>query len=302
MNAVVAWPTQSRVIVALLVPSLIGLSHWSRTTTNEPSERAAQVFLSFALGALVLLIHVAVYRLEANAEGLTERRLWGVRRIAWSEIRKVELSAPTTDVDTITGQDASAPDAFHVVIHTVRGAVGVHRWMSGVGELLGVLAERGVLGRDDPALRSVLTKTPVHSALEKAHAGLELMHVLLLALPFSYLFGLIVSLSGGFHPTSSPFIDAALLAPLPWVGAYLGYAAISRARARTFGAAYAKPPLSFTDVVLATMGATCGPPLLYAYGPKALDFTEKGNALLVGMGLVFCWYPVSEIRRVLRVR
>lgn len=295
----VRWSPRARALFALPVPICAAGVWWSLTTAHQPSRGAAVPFAALSLGAALFQVHIAFYRLVADGEGLVERWLWRSSRLSWDEIRKVELIAQRSNGQATVRSSSGSSEAFHVILHSRAGRVGVHRWMSGVDALLSLLAVLHVLERDDPAVPSLLPAQPALEALDHVGKGLALSHLLALSLPFSLVFGLTMSLLLPFRATANLAVDAGLLGLVPWGGAYVAYRLLVRERGLRFGPAHARLPLSITDGVLITIGALAGPALLWFSLPQLLDFDE-GYALLAVMGATLTWYPVSELRRVLR--
>ncbi len=298
--------------MALAVPILAALSWWSFVSPTNPSPTLGYVVAVGACAAVLLQVHFASYRVDANPEGITETWLWGRRQVGWDDVQKVECIAQAGNGRTIQRWSSSPEEAFHIVVHTRRGRISVHRWMSGVDDLVAALgADRAaqpyrqkresVLERDDPTVKPLLGPSTARDVANRVYDGLVLFKVVALVLPLSWIGGLMVSLHAGLTVSGSPFVDATLVGMIPWAIGLGIYKILERVRGARFGRAHARPPLGAKDAILAMAAGMAGPTLLVWVLPRvASGAAATVDYVLAAMGLLFCWVPVAEVRRCLQ--
>lgn len=311
MEAVVQWSAKGKALLALFVPVLAWLSWYAFTSVSQPSPGVGWLSAFAAVAAVLLQLHLAVYRVEVGPAGISERFLWGKRLVAWDDVQKVEAIAQATDGAKIHRWSAEPEAAFHIIIHTRKGRVSVHRWMTGVDDFVEALrVARGgspyrqektrPIDRDDPRVKPALQPSPVNAALARAYDAMVLVKAIVLVLPLSWLGGVMVAISTGLHVSGSPFVDGTLLAALPWALGFGVYKWVERVRRKRFGPERARPPLGAKDAILTMAAAMGGPVLLYAFVPRAASSREPVDFVLAAMGGFFCWIPVAEVRKHLR--
>jgi hypothetical protein len=311
LEADVRWSAKGRALLALTVPFCAWLAWYAFTSATQPSPTVGYLAIAGTVGAIVLQVHCAVYRVVATADGIVETSLRGTRRVPWKDVTKVEFVAQARDGDAIRRWASSPEEAFHVVVHTRRGRVSVHRWMANVDALVASLqrdhespyrvAAVPPADRDDPSVKSVLAPSPLHTVVQRAGDGLALVQAAVVALPLSCLGGLMVAILVPVRITGSPWIDGVLLALVPWALALAGYKWIERVRRARFGAERAKPPIGAKDVLLTVAAAISGPFVLAGFLPRALaPNREVVDFVLLAIGALLCWVPINEVRKALR--
>ncbi|MEO6575717.1 MAG: hypothetical protein ABIP89_17835, partial [Polyangiaceae bacterium] len=243
--------------------------------------------------------------------GITERFLWGERRVDWDDVQKVEAIAQANQSGKIERWSTEPEAAFHIVVHTRKGRVSVHRWMTGVDDFVEALrvgrggspyreAEQSAIDRDDPSVKSVLAASPIRETVNKVYDGVMLFKIVVLVLPLSWLGGLMVVITTNFALSGNPILDGTLVALVPWVIGFAVYKSVERARSRLFGPEHARPPLSAYDAIMTMAAAMGGPVLLYGFVPRAIESKEAVDVALALVGLFFCWIPIAEVWKSLR--
>jgi hypothetical protein len=311
-EADVRWSTKGRALIGLFVPVLAALSWYSFTSTTQPNDTVGYLAAAAAVGALALQLHFATYRVRADADGITETSFFGRRAVSYGDVQRVEFIAQRGNGRQIARWASGPGDAFHVIVHSKRGRISVHRWMDDVDDFIAALQrDRGgstyrdrrepPAERRDPQARSVLESTPLHRGLQKAHEGVRLAAAILLILPLGWTGGVMLVATYGLQFSGSMWIDGTLVSLVPWVVAYAGYAGIVSVRRRRFGPERAKPPLTLLDFVLTVAAAVGGPLLVWGFVPHAVGpAREWTDGVLVGLGVLLCWFPVREVRKALR--
>jgi hypothetical protein len=311
MEAVVRWSPKGRALLALSVPVFAWLSWYSFTSVTQPSPAAGYVSIGATVAALLFQLHLATYRLEAGPRGITETFLWGQRVVAWDDVLKVEAIAQAAGSGQIYRWSAAPEAAFHIVVHSRKGRVSVHRWMTGVDDLIEALrvgrgaspyreGEMRPIDRDDPSVKPALRASPINKVVNQVHDGLLLFKAVVLVLPLSWVGGVIVAISTGFRVSGNPFVDGTLVALAPWGLGFAVYKLVERARKNRFGPEHARPPLSARDAILTMAAAMGGPVLLYGFVPRATSSREMVDVILCLAGLFLCWMPIAEVRKCLR--
>ena len=311
--AVVRWSAKGRALLALFVPGLAWLSWYAFTSVTQPSPGVGWLAGAGAVCALLLQVHFAVYRVSAGPEGISERFLWGTRVVAWNDVQTVEAIAQASEAGKIHRWAAEPDAAFHIIVHTRRGRVSVHRWMTGVDAFIDALRERrggaayremdtSPIERRDPSVRPVLRPSPLGAALNQVHDGLMLFKVVVLVVPLTWVGGVLIVVSTRLQVSGNPVVDGTLLATLPWAIGLGVYKWVERARRERFGAEHARPPLGAKDLILIMAAAMAGPVLLLGFVPRALAGKQLVDVVLAVGGGFFCWLPIAEVRKCLRQR
>jgi hypothetical protein len=211
----VSWSAQKRLMFAAAVPFFIWLAWYSFTTTNRPSAPVGYFAIGMAVLVVLFQAHLARYRLTIDADGLIERSLLGEWRLPFSEIRKVEGIAQKREGGGVTRWAASTDEAFHLVIHGVDRRISVHRWMTGVDELLAALRIAGALERDDPSVMPAFRPSPLNAELNRASdlaASVKLIVVIGVA---SWIGALVLVAKTGLQLSGNLLVDISLVALVP---------------------------------------------------------------------------------------
>lgn len=310
MNAVVRWSPKARAILGLSIPAMAWLAFYAYTAERAPSAPAGATAIVLGILALVFQIHLARFRVEAGEAGIVVTTLRGVRRIAWSEVQKVEAIGRAQEGKTAVRFTTTPELAFDIVVHTRQGRVSVNRWMTGVDAFVAELGvrrggdyrapETSALDRDDTSVTPALRPQPVLEAatavVSTATSAVVLFFVGLLSLAF----GFVAAATGTFRPTGVFVVDGTIGSLAPWGLAALVRHLVQRARARRFGPPYARWNLGATDAALSVFAAFAGPVVLYGFVPRALATHEGPDLVLVAIGLALTWVPFGQVRRALR--
>jgi hypothetical protein len=313
MQAEVKWTTKGRAVLGLFVPGLAWLSWYAFTSRTQPSPAVGWLAAVGAVGAVCVQGHLAVYRLRADASGMRERFLWGTRFVGWDDVQKVESIAQQKQGRTVYRWSSTPEEAWHIIVHTRKGRVGVHRWMTGVDDFIAVLRttqgtstyrEVGArpIDREDPSVKPVHQPSALGATLNQVHEGLIFVKVVLFVIPLTWAGGMMAAVGLRVRITDNLLVDGTLLALVPWGLGFGVYKLVERARAERFGAAYARPPLGAQDAILTMAAAMFGPVLVYWFAPRAVASQKPADLLLAVMGVFFCWLPVAEVRKQLRDR
>jgi len=307
------WGTKGRLLLALFVPVCACLSWYGFTATTNPSPAVGWLAGAGAIGALFLQAHLAVYRVHADATGIKERFLWGERAFSWDDVQKVEAIAQRTDGRTIVRWASTPEEAWHIIVHTRKGRVSVHRWMTGVDDLIALLrttqgmstyreAATAPVAREDPSVKPVFKPSKLNATLNQVHAGLVLFKVVVFVIPLTLVGGVIAAVNLKVAVTGNILIDGVLVALLPWGLGFGVYKLVERERGRRFGSSYARPPLGAQDAILTMAAAMAGPLLVWWFARQAFTGHQPVDLLLTVGGAFFCWLPVAEVRKQLRER
>jgi hypothetical protein len=313
MVPVVQWSLRGKALLALFIPTLAWLSWYSFTSITQPSPIIGWLAGGAAIAAVLLQAHLAVYRVVAGPEGITERFLWGSRLVPWNDVQRVEAIAQATEGGKIHRWAAEPDAAFHIIVHTRRGRISVHRWMTGVDAFIEALRERrgGAAYRDmetapierrDPSVQPVLRPSPLGAALNQVHDGLVLFKLVVFFVPLTWLVGILIVISTHLDVSGNPLVDGMLVAALPWALGFGVYLWVERARRERFGPEYARPPLGAKDLILTMAAAMAGPVLLVGFIPRALASKQLIDVVIAVGGGFFCWVPIAEVRKCLRQR
>jgi hypothetical protein len=311
VEAVVRWSAKRRALLGLFVPVFAWLSWWSFTSVQKPSPEAGWLAAGGALAAVLFQVHAAVYRVTAGPTGISERSLWGTRFVAWGEVQKVEAIAQATDGGKIHRWAAEPEAAFHIIVHTRKGRVSVHRWMIGVDSFIEALREGGggasyremetsPLERNDPSVKPALRPSRFNAALNQVYDGLILFKLVVLFLPLSWLGGVMAAIEFHLVISGNPFVDGTIVAALPWALGFGVYMWVAEVRRKRFGPEYARPPLGAKDLIMTMASAMLGPALLYGFIPRVVVTKDPLNLVFIVMGGFLCWIPVAEVRKCLR--
>jgi hypothetical protein len=312
VEASVSWSARGRALAAIPIPAFALLAWYSFASIEHPSPAAGYASIAAAAAAGLFQIHAAVYRVDVDGNGIRERFLWGTRTVGWADVLKVEAIAQTTTGGKVHRWHSLPEDAFHIVIHSKRGRVMVHRWMTGLDALVVALrvprggssyrvAASSVLDRDDPGLKPAFQRSRGAEAVERGVRRVILgLWVLLIAL-FGWLGGVILAVKADLHITGHPFIDGTVLGASPWGAAWLTYRRIERARRRAFGPANARPPITAGQGLMALGAAMLGPFFLCLFAPRLASAPEAIDVAIFLAGLGCCWIPIATVRRCLRL-
>jgi hypothetical protein len=300
MRVEVRWSWKGHAGLALVVLLLAGSSLYSFTTPYAPSPRVG-VLAAVAAGVVALLeIPLAWYRLVADTQGLSVRSLLRRRQVAWQDVQKVEFIGQTRVSGEIVRWASTPQEAFHVVIHARGQRFSLHRWMTGIDDLVVLLAAVAVIDRDDPDIASAFEPTAASWTLRRAHDGLELLYLVGLGLPISWLLGVMVVVVNDLRLSGNPWLDGTVVALLPWGLAFGVYALVRRVRAARFGPEQARPPIGVKDAILTVGAAVGGPALLWEFVPRLLESLDPVDGLIVAAGLFCCQVPLRQVYTWLR--
>jgi hypothetical protein len=209
---------------AAAVPFFIWLAWYSFNTTNRPSDAVGYFAIAMAVLAALFQLHLARYRLSIDADGLIERSLLGERRLPFNEIRKVEGIGRHTDGTRVTRWAASPDEAFHLVIHGVDRRISLHRWMSGVDELLAALRVAGALERDDPSVVPAFRPSPLNDELNRAYDLAANVKLLLVTGVTSWIGALVLVAKTGLQLSGNLLVDISVVALVPVAGVLVALA------------------------------------------------------------------------------
>jgi len=145
MRVCVRWGWRARALFALAIPIFTALSLWAFYSKTNPSAVGGCVIALAAVGAIVVQVAAARYRLDADTSGLIERTLFGTRTFTWREIERVDSLAQRDEGGKIVRWSAPPEEAFHLTLHARRGRVSVNRWMTGIDDLIALLRQVGAL-------------------------------------------------------------------------------------------------------------------------------------------------------------
>jgi len=297
-RAVVRWSARARVYAACFMGISAALALWSYSRDGVGFALVVAILLFLiSTGAL---IHLLVFRLEANSTGISIRKFVGTKIVPWQQIQSIELIAQWHSEAGIVRQSTTDPsEAYHILVVTRSGRINLNRHMDGIDDLLTVYAQRGAFVLSDEVMQVAVKRDahPVMRGVQAVGTGARYIEVGFSACFMTFMVSLMAAASSRFAPTGALFLDTLLIS-----GALLSlFAAVvalaRKIRAHRFGELPKAPPPTGRDLLLTYSAALMGPVFVAFFVPKVAAeglTSDVWNVLFALVGVCFTLIPIKE--------